>query len=109
MPHLKFKGIKLDELKEISAKLITDLVRITETPKDQFTFELIESTFVFDGVIGENKYPFVNVDWFYRGHEIMEEAAEKITGYIKEYDYTDVRIYFTNLIKENYFENGKHF
>lgn len=57
MPHLRFRGMKLEELKEISAKLLDDLERIVESPRDYFTLELEASTFVFDGQEGGNQYP----------------------------------------------------
>ncbi|MBN2795285.1 MAG: DUF1904 family protein [Clostridia bacterium] len=109
MPHIKFRGMKRDEVQEMSTELLNALVNLINVPRDHFTLELEESTFFHDGELHKNAYPFVNVEWFDRGVQTMQAAAEIITKAIKAYPYNDVTVYFTNLNKEHYFENGEHF
>jgi len=108
MPHLRIRGMKKDEIVKISTELLDELVRVIEVPRDHFTIEYIESTFIFDGQENENMYPFVEVLWFKR-QDKMQEVANIITTFIKPFEYDDVTVYFTDLIPEHYFENGKHF
>lgn len=109
MPHLRMRGLTLKEMKSISSVLLKEIVEITGIPKDHFTMEHIDSTFVFDGIEGGNKYPFVEVLWFDRGEESKEKVAILITDLLKPFNYDDVAVYFNNLVKNQYFENGKHF
>lgn len=109
MPHLRFRGLEKNELLEISSNILEDISELTSTPKDHFTMEYIESIFIFDGKENGNRYPFVSVDWFARGEEMMEKTARIITNAIKKYGYEDVAVYFTDLEKARYYENGEHF
>lgn len=108
MPHLRVRGMKEEELVEISKDLLDELVRIIEVPRDHFTIEHVQSTFIYDGKKDSNRYPFVDLMWFDRDH-LMDEVAKAITRMIKRFDYEDVAVYFTNLDKHRYFENGEHF
>ncbi|MBI9014146.1 MAG: DUF1904 domain-containing protein [Clostridiales bacterium] len=109
MPHLRVRGMKEIELVKISTELLDELVRIVNVPRDHFTIEYIPSTYIFDGEIDKNRYPFVEVLWFNRGEQVMKETANVITQYIKPFDYDDVIIYFSDLRKGHYYENGVHF
>lgn len=109
MPHIRIRGMKLEEIQEISGTLINSLEEIMNVSRVHFTLEFIESTFVFDGKLNKNKYPFVNVNLFNKDDETMKKAAEAITNAIKVFDYEDVAVYFNVLNKEHYFENGEHF
>jgi len=108
MPHIRVRGLKEEELIDVSTDLINDLVQIIEVPKDHFTLEYIPSVYIADGQINGNMYPFVEVMWFDRDH-LMQEVADKITALLKPLNYSDVTVYFTNLKPNHYFENGKHF
>lgn len=39
----------------------------------------------------------------------MEQVVVCLTELIKPFGYEDIGIYFTNLIKDHYYENGQHF
>ena len=108
MPHLRVRGMKEEELVSISKELLEELVRIIDVPKDHFTIEHIHSTFIYDGQIDGNRYPFIELLWFDRSH-LMKEVATVITDKIKQFDYADVAVYFRNLKKDHYYENGEHF
>lgn len=109
MPHLRIRGMKEEEITKISTELLDELVRIINVPRDHFTIEYIPSTFICDGNINANKYPFVEVLWFNRGEKIMNETANVITQFIKPFEYDDIAVYFNDLKKEHYYENGEHF
>lgn len=109
MPHLRFRGIEKKEVKEISKELIDGLVDIIECPRDYFTIEHIDSTFIFDGEENTNMWPFIDILWFDRGSKTMQEVANFITKLVNRYPHDDVTINFTNLKEEHYFENGQHF
>jgi len=104
MPHLRFRGCKEIEVREIKERLIKSLVEILETPEDYFTIEHEKSAFISD-----ETYPFITVLWFDRGIELKQRVSEVITDLIKEYNYSDVCVYFNDLVKENYFENKVNF
>ncbi len=108
MPHLRIRGMKEDEIVKISTELLDELVRVIDVPRNHITIEHIKSTFIFDGETDKNKAPFVDVLWFDRENK-MQEVAHVITTFIKPFEYKDVTVYFTNLTKEQYFENGEHF
>lgn len=104
MPHLRFRGCKLDELRNINMEMISILSEKLDTPKDYFTVEFIESYYV-----SEEKYPFIEVLWFNRGDETKQLVANIITDLMKQFKYTDVCVYFVDLEKKNYYENKEHF
>lgn len=109
MPHLRFRGIEKQEVLDISTELLSNLEEIIGCPRDYFTLEYIESTYIFDGVENAGKWPYVEVLWFDRGHEVMKKTVSMITDILKRYPYSDVTVHFTNLNELHYFENGKHF
>lgn len=109
MPHIRIRGMKKNEIQQMSTELIDELSEIIKSPRDYFTIEHIESTFIFDGALGGNRYPFVNVDWFAREEDVRTKTVETITRYIKKFEYDCIAVYFTDLIEKNYFENGEHF
>lgn len=109
MPHLRFRAVKKEEIKEISKDLLSALEKEINCPRDWFTLEHIESLFIFDGEYNKNKFPFVEVLWFDRGPLVMKKVADIITDMIKSYSYEDVTVVFTNLEGEHYYENGEHF
>lgn len=109
MPHIRFRGMKREEVQDMSTELLNELVKLINVPRDHFTLELEETTFFYDGETDKNAYPFVNVEWFDRGMETMQATANIITNAVKAYQYNDVGVYFRNLRKEHYYENGEHF
>jgi len=108
MPILTLRAIKEHEAVSISRGLIDELEELLECPRDYFTLELRNSTFIKDGDIC-NGYPMVDVSWFARGQEIQDKVAKIITKYIKELGYETVEITFHVLEEKLYYENGVHF
>lgn len=108
MPILTFRAVKQDEIIKISKELIDELEQLLNCPRDYFTIELRNSTFIKDGKLCSG-YPIVDVAWFDRGQELQDEVAKIINKHIKEFGYETVDIIFHKLNEEAYYENGKHF
>lgn len=108
MPILTLRAVKEEEIIKISTKVIDELEALLECPRDYFTIELKNSTFIKDGAISEG-YPLVDLAWFDRGQELQDKAAKIITNHIKNLGYETVDVIFHKLSKEAYYENGEHF
>ena len=108
MPHLRFRGCKHDEVSSINAQLIEDLTNLIKCESEDFTFEYIDSTFIFEGKEDGNRYPFVEVLWFKRD-EIKSEVAKVITEHLSKFGYDYITVYFNNLNPGDYYENAKSF
>ena len=107
MPMLRIKGIPQEEVIKESKELIDELVEIIECPRDYFTIELINNTFIFDGKVTAAP-TIIEVAWFDRGQEVQDKAAIAITKYFKkDREYLDV--VFQALEHKCYYENGEHF
>lgn len=109
MPHLRFRGLKKEEVVEVSTDLLDKLSALTDCPKEHFTIEYIPSVYIFDGKESEINYPFVEMFWFSRSDEIKQSVSNTITDVLSIYKYTDVAVYFNDMKKDNYFKNGRHF
>jgi hypothetical protein len=108
MPQLIFKGVKTNTIKEISTKLVNDLSLITDSPRDYFTLECIETQFIFDGDL-TIVYPIVEVKWFDRGQSCKDRVAAAIDKALRLHGHDTTEIFFTTLEKEDYYENGIHY
>lgn len=111
MPHLRFRAIEFDMVKDLSTELVDDLQPIMACPRGDFTLEHIPASFIFDGEVSE-AYPFVEVFWFDRGQDIQDKVADKITVAIRKVMNDieqDVAVIFTALTPSGYYDNGKHY
>lgn len=108
MPQLLIKGISVEQVKTISKPLVQELAELCACGTDNFTLEVMNSTFVFDGeeVPG---YPFIEVKWFERGLEIQNEFANLITKHVHSLGIPEVEVAFTTFRESNYYLNGKSF
>ena len=71
MPMLRVKGIPQEEVMKESKVLIDELVEIIECPRDYFTIELINNTFIMDGEVVAPP-TIIEVAWFDRGQEVQD-------------------------------------
>ncbi|SCZ81764.1 DUF1904 family protein [Acidaminobacter hydrogenoformans] len=108
MPHLTFAGVKPEEIKEISTVLTDTLAEIADAPRDYFTYEVKENSFIFDGEI-VNINPVIEVSWFDRGQHVKDEMASAIDQAFRRKGYDRIEIIFEPLEKESYFENAEHY
>ncbi|MFD2444077.1 DUF1904 family protein [Bacillus sp. CGMCC 1.16607] len=108
MPQLIIKGITVNQVKKISTPLVQELAVLCNCEKDNFTLEIIPSTFVFnqEEVPG---FPFIEVKWFDRGQEIQDEFAKITTKHIHSLGIDEVEIAFTVFLESAYYLNGKKF
>ena len=108
MPILKFNAIKANDVKLFSRDLVDELQRITGSPREYFTLEVISSVYIADGTEAEGP-PIVEVGWFDRGQELQDMAAKAITRHVQSAGYQNVDVIFTIFRGDAYYENGQHF
>lgn len=108
MPILSIKALSKDEVVKISKDMVDELEAIIKCPRDYFTIELINSTFVKDGYESKS-YPIIDISWFDRGQEVQDYVAKAITKHIYSLGYDTVDIIFHPLDEKRYYENGEHF
>ncbi len=108
MPHLIIRGVSVDQVKTISTSLVQELADICSCGTDNFTLEMVKSTYVFDGneVPG---YPFIEVKWFERGLEVQDQFANIITKNIQALGIPEVEVSFSTFQESAYYLNGKSF
>lgn len=107
MPQIKMRGIETDTVRKLSKRLIDELTILTQSPREDFTLEVIHSTSILDGEVVPG-YPFVEIAWFDRGQGIQDQVAQAISRLINEAGYPSVDIMFMILEKPRYYENGEH-
>lgn len=111
MPHLRFRAIAFDTVKQLSTKLVDDLQPLMACPREDFTVEHIPASFIFDGEVSD-AYPFVEVFWFDRGQQTQDLVADTITAVVRaavEDPQQDVAVIFTALTPAAYYDNGQHY
>ncbi|MHC1719079.1 MAG: DUF1904 domain-containing protein [Clostridiaceae bacterium] len=108
MPQIKIRGVEVNDICSFSKKMIDELEEIIKCPRSYFTIEHVPTILIADGDIVK-AYPFVEVCWFDRDQEIKDKTALSITKAVQEAGYENVTVIFTELMKNNYFENGTHF
>lgn len=109
MPQLKLRGIKAEKISPVSKEMIDGLQALLECPRNYFSIECQNATYVIDGEISEEGYPIVEIWWFDRGQEVQDKAAKIVTDYVHKAGYADVDIIFIQLAEKDYYENGEHF
>jgi hypothetical protein len=108
MPALRFRAIDMNKALTMSKLMIDDLQELIQCPREYFSIEVVNSSFIMDEKIVEG-LPVVEVSWFDRGHDIQDKAAMIITKYISQLGYKNVDVIFQALEKSRYYENGEHF
>lgn len=108
MPQLKLRGVEVKDVCKISAGMVQEMQELLECPKNYFTLECINSTYIMDGEIVK-AYPTVEIAWFDRNQEVQDAMAKIVTKYIHLVGYKDVDVIFSVLEKKKYYENGEHF
>ncbi|WP_298722921.1 DUF1904 family protein [uncultured Oceanisphaera sp.] len=110
MPHLRFRGLSRETVKQISKPLVDILSPMIGSPLDHFTLEFIPAEFVAKGQVISG-YPIVEVLWFERPLEIQDKVAAEITTTLRARvgAEQDICVIFTRLEGRQYYENGSHF
>jgi phenylpyruvate tautomerase PptA (4-oxalocrotonate tautomerase family) len=94
----------------LSKSLIDELQPYMSCPREDFTFEAIDTRFFHEGSASE-AYPFVEVLWFDRGQEKQDAIAQVITLQVREAlgEDLDVAVIFNALTPSAYYDNGEHY
>lgn len=109
MPHIRIRALNENTVKALSSELPKELALILNTPIDNFSVEKVHTEFYKDGIRVDGD-PMIEVFWFDRGQKVQDECAQKITELVAQHFKVDyISVVFTNLPKESYYENGKHF
>ena len=110
MPHIRVRGIPLEELESVSDLLIEALAELTDTPNSHFTLEYQATTYLAVGGASP-AYPFIEILWFDRGAEVKTKVARAIDDLLRPLIDAgqDITTLFHDLKGSDYFENGEHF
>lgn len=101
MPRLVVRGMKKEELKNISTELLETIENIIERPKNAFTLDLVETTSFFDG--NEVSRVYIEIAWKNRPTAVCQQVADAISPLIKNLGYEKVFVYFKDLDLEKEF------
>jgi hypothetical protein len=107
MPQIIIKGMKKEDVQKMSKRMVDELYPIVQCPREYFTVEFVDATFIMDGDVVKSD-PFIQINWFDRGQEVQDKVAAAITKNIYDAGYKHVDIFFTMLERNNYYENGEH-
>ncbi|TPE48218.1 DUF1904 domain-containing protein [Maribrevibacterium harenarium] len=110
MPHIRARGLALEELELVSDLLIEQLAVAMNTPANEFTLEYTPVTYFAVGGAAP-AYPFFEILWFDRGAEVKAKVATIIDDLIRPQvePGLDVTVLFHDLKGADYFENKQHF
>ncbi|SBS27102.1 hypothetical protein MSP8886_00803 [Marinomonas spartinae] len=110
MPHIRVRGLPLDELESIADILIESLSEITDTPNSHFTLEYQAVTYLVAGGASPS-YPFFEILWFDRGDQVKAKVALFIEDLVRSLvdSGQDIAVLFHDLNGNDYYENGEHF
>ncbi len=101
MPRIVVRGMKKEDVREVSAELLETVEKIIQRPKDAFTLESVESVSYFDKK--EVSQVYIEISWKSRPTEVCKEVAEAINPLIKGFGYEKVFVYFKDLDLEKEF------
>ncbi|EGQ9700624.1 DUF1904 domain-containing protein [Vibrio parahaemolyticus] len=110
MPHLRFRAVEPQAVQALSKPLTDELQPLMNSPREDFTFEYIYTTFFNEGEVSP-AYPFVEVLWFDRGQETQDKVAKVITQQVRGVvgEDIDVAVIFSALSPNAYYDNGEHY
>lgn len=106
MPHLLFRGIAPEQLREAAQPLAEELAVICECGTDNFTMDCLHTTSVFGGT-GDRSFPFVEVAWFERGSEARGQFAAAVTAQLAKLGLTEIEVAFRTYREDSYYIDGQ--
>ncbi len=120
MPNIKATGFTALEVQKISKLSTEKLAKAVGCPLDWITFiaETTEKEVMFSNGEVVRDTVFLQVEWFDRGQEMKDLVAKILTDVIMELSRCDraenegietIDIFFVDMEKTNYYENGTHF
>lgn len=110
MPHIRVRGLPLEDLESVSDTLVETLAELTDTPNSHFTLEYQSSVYLVVGGASP-AYPFIEILWFDRGSDVKAKVAQAIDDLIRPLIDAgqDITTLFRDIKGTDYFENGEHF
>ncbi len=109
MPHLRFRAVSVDTLKQISSPCW----RISVPSPGQTGVRHPGEHRQPLGARGEVEagFPFVELVWFERPQELQDAAAALITRHLKAVlgEQTYVVVQVLPIVKSGYYSNGQHY
>lgn len=108
MPQVTFKGMRVNQVCDISENLKNKLEEIIKCDRKHIKFNIIDSIEIENGKVVES-FPRIEMLWFPRNHDIQDKVAEEITRQIQILGYKHVQVTFSIFKPENFYENGKHY
>ncbi|MBD0788373.1 DUF1904 domain-containing protein [Vibrio sp. Y2-5] len=110
MPHFRFRAVEPQTVQNLSKPLTDSLQSLMNSPREDFTFEYIYTTFYAEGEVSA-AYPFVEILWFDRGQEVQDKVAAIVTEQVKGIvgQDSDVAVIFTALSPVGYYDNAQHY
>lgn len=103
MPQLVFKGLKPQDVCQLSLVLPQKLAALSHTPVEYFTLECLGSTYYSAGQ-PQPPFPMVEVKQFRREPQVQQAMANCIGEHVKQLGYETCDVYFILLAHEDYFE-----
>lgn len=103
MPQIIIKGVKREDVINISQNLPQKLADASNTPIDYFTMERPCTEYFSNGDIFD-MYPLIEVIQFDRGVDVESNMASIIQEEIKSLGYSECEVYFTHIERQNYYE-----
>lgn len=103
MPQLTFKGIREEDVREMSRDLPEALADLSDTPVAYFTMAREEARY-FAGGASSQPYPMVEVVQFARPQEVERAMATCIASAVRKRGYATCDVYFIHLAQEAYYE-----
>lgn len=103
MPQILVRNVDKETLVRLSDDMISALVEITGTDRDDFTLELMQVESITE------PYPFVDIYWFDRPLEIQDAVSKVITDALMGAGLEELGLCFHELSKRKYYYNGQHF
>jgi hypothetical protein len=105
MPHLLFRGVSPEQIRNISKPLVAELANIYECPPDHILLENLHTTALFEGEV-ITSFPFVEVNWFDRGQNVQDQSALCIDRHIRSLGIAEVEIAFRTYEPDSYYAGG---
>lgn len=106
MPQIIVKGMKEEELREISTELLDKVSSSIEVSKELINLVYLPVKFFKDGEEIDD-FPIVEVIWRDKGQEYKDRFAAAIYEEIKKKGYEKVAINFFPLTNISHYKNGK--
>lgn len=106
MPTLRFRAISQEVVLDIAEQMTEDLAMIFETPADNISIEIVNSTYIRSGKIDTAPYPIVEIIAFKRSEIIEGQAAQYITDTLRDKGFEYCEVIYFHPEKEDYYCDG---